>query len=428
VVADYNALGEQASRIGQQLPPAARDAYFQLVEYPVLASANALDLYVSTGFNRLYAKQGRLTTNDTAARVRSLFARDAALTKRYQQEISGGKWNHMMSQTRFGYTNWDQPYRDIMPAVSELRVPEGNQLAEPNGIHPFDLMGVAVEGDPVAVPVFPIHKLALPALDSVDKKPRFIEVFSRGGPVFDYNIVASHPWLRVSQPSGSISKEQRVWIDVDWQAAPVGTTEAELTVNGPGKTSVVVKVPVHNRPPAELDALRGHIENAGVVAMEAEHYSRAQAAPGRTWLTIPGYGRTLSGMTTAPALAPALSVEDGMRLEYDVQLFSSGPLKIEAVLGPTLKFQPGQGLRYAIAIDNEAPQIVNVHGDASEEYWRKLVSDGVAKFVTNHRVDRPGKHTVKFWALDPGLVLQRLVLDAGGLKPSYLGPQESPYR
>lgn len=426
VVADYNALGEQASRIGRQLPPAARDAYYQLVEYPVLASANALQMYVSTGFNRLYAKQGRVSTNDMAARVRSLFARDAELTKRYQQEISGGKWNHMMSQTRFGYTNWDQPYRDVMPAVSELRVPEGNQLAAPNGIHPSDLMGVAVEGDSVAFPVFPIHKLALPAFDSVDKKRHFIEIFSRGGPAFDYSIAASHPWLRISQPTGSVNKEQRIWIDLDWQAVPAGTTQAELTISGPSQAKVVVRVPVYHRPSAELASVYGHIENDGVVAIEAEHYSRAHVAQGRKWQIIPGYGHTLSGVTTAPALAPALSVEDGMRLEYDVHLFSSGALKVETVLGPTLKFQPGKGFRYAIAIDDEAPQIINVHSDVSETYWRKLVSDGVAKFETKHRVERPGKHTVKFWALDPGLVLQRVVVDAGGLKPSYLGPPESP--
>ncbi|WP_343730414.1 glycosyl hydrolase 115 family protein [Duganella sp.] len=427
VVADYRALGEQASRIAQQLPPAVRDAYFQLVEYPVLASANALDMYVTTGQNRLYARQGRLTTNDTAARVRSLFARDAELTHRYQREIAGGKWNHMMSQTRFGYTNWDQPYRDIMPAVSELRVPEAGQLAAPNGIHPSDLMGIAVEGDPVAWPVFPIHKLALPAFDSVDKQARYIDVFSRGGPAFDYSIAASHPWLRVSQPGGSISKEQRVWVDVDWKAAPAGTTEAELVISGPDKAKVAVKVTLHNRPAAELASVRGHIENGGVVAIEAEHYSRAHAPQGRRWLTIPDYGHTLSGVTPMPAQAAALSVQDGMRLEYDVHLFSSGALQVEAVLSPTLKFQPGKGFRYAIAIDDEAPQIVNVHADESEAYWRKLVSDGVARFVTRHRVERPGKHTVKFWALDPGLVLQRVVVDAGGLKPSYLGPQESPY-
>jgi hypothetical protein len=52
----------------------------------------------------------------------------------------------------------------------------------------------------------------------------------------------------------------------------------------------------------------------------------------------------------------------------------------------------------------------------------------ISLFVTSHRVARPGRHTVKFWALDPGLVPQRLVVDAGWLRPSYLGPPESPYR
>jgi hypothetical protein len=80
-----------------------------------------------------------------------------------------------------------------------------------------------------------------------------------------------------------------------------------------------------------------------------------------------------------------------------------------------------------VSIDDGPVQEVNVHGDESEQYWNKLVSEGVARFVTTHRVERPGRHTVKFWALDPGLVLQRLVIDAGGLQPSYLGPPESPY-
>ena len=66
-----------------------------------------------------------------------------------------------------------------------------------------------------------------------------------------------------------------------------------------------------------------------------------------------------------------------------------------------------------------------MHADASQAHWEKIVSDGVAQFSTALDVKGAGRHTVKYWALDPGLVLQRLVIDAGGLKPSYLGPQES---
>ena len=199
-------------------------------------------------------------------------------------------------------------------------------------------------------------------------------------------------------------------------------TEAELTVRDPDKASVVIKVPVH----ARANAVEGHGETGGVIAIEAEHYTRALAPAGRRWQTIPGYGRTLSGVTTMPGAASAITVQDGLRLEYDVYLFSAGEVKLHVLLSPTLKFQPGAGFRYAVSIDDGPPQEVNVHADQSEDYWRQIVSDGVAKFVTTHRVDQPGKHTLKFWSLDPGLVLQRLVIDAGGLQPSYLGPPESP--
>lgn len=424
-VADYNALAEEARRIKRALPKAMHDAYFQLVEYPVSASANALDLYVSAGRNRLYARQGRVATNDMAVRVRQLFQRDAELARQYQQDIKGGKWNHMMSQTRFGYSTWDQPYRDVMPAVSELRVPAPGQLAAPNGIHPSDQMGVAVQGNPVAWPVFPHRQLVLPTLDAFEKQARHVELFNRSAAPFEYAIAASHPWLRLSHVAGRVDKEQRIVVDVDWDAVPVGTTQAELTISGPAKAKVLVKVPVHKAGAAGMAA--GHVETRGVVAIEAEHYSRALAPAGRQWLKIPGYGRTLSGMTTLPSAAPALSLQDGMRLEYDVNLFTTGEITLQATLGPTLKFQPGKGFRFAVAIDDGEPQIVDVHADTSERYWSKMVSDGVATFATRHKVDRAGRHVVRFWALDPALVLERLVIDAGGLQQSYLGPPESPY-
>jgi hypothetical protein len=58
----------------------------------------------------------------------------------------------------------------------------------------------------------------------------------------------------------------------------------------------------------------------------------------------------------------------------------------------------------------------------------RSVSDGATVLSSRHKIAAPGQHTLKFWAIDPGVVLQKLVVDAGGQRSSYLGPPESPRR
>jgi hypothetical protein len=164
-----------------------------------------------------------------------------------------------------------------------------------------------------------------------------------------------------------------------------------------------------------------------VVSIEAASHVRAVAPKGRQWLRVTDHGRTGSGMTTLPVDAPpVLPGRDGMRLEYRMQVASAGKVQVQTILAPTLKFQPGQGFRFAVSIDDEKPQVVNVHADDSERHWSRIVSDGAAVFTTTHTIDKPGARTLKVWAIDPGLVVQKMVVDLGGLKPTYLGPPESP--
>ena len=83
VVDEYRDIAARAERISAALPAAKRDAFFQLVLYPVQASAVVNELYVTAGMNRLYGLQGRTSTNDLAARTRQLFQPDAELVRRY---------------------------------------------------------------------------------------------------------------------------------------------------------------------------------------------------------------------------------------------------------------------------------------------------------------------------------------------------------
>ena len=109
-------------------------------------------------------------------------------------------------------------------------------------------------------------------------------------------------------------------------------------------------------------------------------------------------------------------------------LFTPGTVRVSAYFAPTQKFRPGPGFRYGISFDDEAVQSIDVHADTSLQAWERSVADGVTVLTSTHVIARPGYHVLKFRSLDPGLVLQKLVVDTGGLRPSYLGPPESVHR
>jgi hypothetical protein len=98
---------------------------------------------------------------------------------------------------------------------------------------------------------------------------------------------------------------------------------------------------------------------------------------------------------------------------------------VRAFLSPTLNFHSSEGLRYGISFDDETPQIVNMHARVSNQLWERWVSANTNEQASRHKIDRPGWHVLKFWMVDPGVVLQKLVVETGETRPSYLGPPES---
>jgi hypothetical protein len=406
VVREYSQLAQEAEALSARLPADQQPAFVQLVRYPVQASANLHALYRAVGLNRLYAVQGRASTNRLAEEARALFRRDAELTAGYHALLDG-KWSHMMDQTHIGYTYWNQPVRNAMPGVQELQVPQAAEMA------------VAVEGSEASWPGGP-GAPALPPLNRFDGRARTFEVFDRGVERARFEVVPDEPWLEVEPRRGE--GDTTVRVTARWADVPRGVDQGSVTVLGDDGARVVVRVPLFDPGPT-LDALDGFVETNGAVAIEAEHYTRAVAPPGREWKTIPGHGRTLSGVTPWPVTEKAAA--GTMRLEYRVHLFHDGPLEVAVHLAPTQKVQPGPGFRFAISFDDQPPQVQDVHADASPAAWARSVADGVTVVTSKHTL-APGPHVLTIAALDPGLVFQRIVIDAGGLKPTYLGPPESP--
>src|SRR5262249_48060958 len=152
------------------------------------------------------------------------------------------------------------------------------------------------------------------------------------------------------------------------------------------------------------------------------HYTRAVERTGASerWIRIPDYGRTLSGMTIEPVTAASVTPGGSSpRLEYQVFLADSGELGVRAYISPTLDFHAA-GLRYAVSFDDQPPQVVNIVADSSQRTWERWVSDNINTSVTRH-TPGAGQHVLKFWMVDPAVVLQKLVIERGTIPPSYLG-------
>jgi hypothetical protein len=189
---------------------------------------------------------------------------------------------------------------------------------------------------------------------------------------------------------------------------------------------LTVKVTASNPEEPTRGSLDGFVEANGYVSIEAEHFTAKRDAGPVRWEKLADFGRTLSAMTIFPTTAPSATPPVGSPcLEYRMYLFHSGEVRLEALIAPSLNFVPGRGLRLAFSFDDQAPQVVDALAQNALTDWETSVKDGVRKVRSNHTLAGPGEHTLKVWMVDPGVVLEKLVLDLGGVKPSYLGPPES---
>jgi len=174
----------------------------------------------------------------------------------------------------------------------------------------------------------------------------------------------------------------------------------------------------------------------GYVSINAAHATRQVSAGNITWQVIPGIGRDGDGITTLPVTTTLPPPGPGSpRLEYDIYTYDTGSFKLNAYFSPTLNFHhDSTGLQYAIAIDSGQPQVVSINkNDNDGRLWNKWVADNIIITTTTHSIrgkgpasaGPPGHHVIRYWPLSSAIILQKLVLDCGGLRPSYLGPQET---
>ena len=301
---DYARLEVAALRQYMELDSKAKDAYQQLILFPIQAMANLYDMYYAQAMNLKLAANNDPAANYWADRCEEAFARDAELCANYNKVMSNGKWNGMMTQKHIGYTSWN----DNFPA---------------------------------------------------DRLPRLRRV-------------------------------------------------------------------------EETDKIGGYVftEKNGIVSMEAEHFYAQENGNAGEWTTIPYMGRTLSGV----AVMPYSVLPDGATMTYKFNLTSDvDAVDVLIAVNSTLTFYRLEGHRYAVSIDGGEEQIVNFNERLNEDPANlySIYYPTVAKRVVESKVKFPmqvskGEHTLTVRPIEPGTVFEKIVVDCGGYKKSYLFMDESP--
>ncbi|KAL1596587.1 hypothetical protein SLS60_009235 [Paraconiothyrium brasiliense] len=433
--AQWGDLADQAQEVYDDLPENQQGAFYELILHPVLAGGNFINVQVAGARNQIYSGQGRNSANDWLQETIDLMGTDHELAQKYHR-LFNGKWNHMMDQTHLGYQGyWQQPMRQSTPFLRWVQTAERSLSGD---------MGVSVEGSNATIPGDDIWhsngggSLDLPAITPFTPK-RWIDIFSMGTQTFDWNIT-TEPFIKLSKSAGTISPNTddiRVYIDVDWSQVPDGYgKKVALNISssqnyGTQYTRPTVNVMVNKT--SVSAGFNGFVESAGLVSIEAEHYSRLQPSGNLTVTVLPHYGRTLSALKLSNPLAEGLSSSSAPALEYDFYTFtpttSSKGLNLTLILSPTLNVNPKKPLAYVAQIDDKPQQrrqyVIDQKQPDFPVGWGTAVAQNAWLNTTNWGDISAGKHTLKVWLVEANVVLQKLVLDLGGVQYSHNGPPES---
>ncbi len=409
IYAQMQSLSDKADMLYQQIPAKSRDAFFQLVLYPVKASTNLTQMYIAQARNQLYANQGRANANIYAQEVRKRFAADAQLQQTWDK-LNKGKWQHFMDQPHIGYSYWNNPAANTQPLTYDY---QAHNQAE---------MGIAIEGKTEAWPSPGNYQL--PRFDPYGQQQHSIYVFNKGTSPFSFVAKTSAPWITIKNTSAHVINSQQLDVSIDWSQAPRGNASGWIEISGASWGAAKIGVSSYS-PPGQFEA-RGFVEGDGYVAIAAEHFARSGGNSNFHWEVIPQHGRELSSISVFPL--SDFSFEDTSKapyVEYDFTLLKAGDFDIYSYFAPTLAFFPGRGLRAALAVDNEKPEILNLAANFTQADWQETVRNNVRILKSKHKFEHAGKHQLRVYMVDPGVTLEKLVIDTGGLKPSYLGPLES---
>lgn len=415
----YRQLGARAEALLHEIGDEARPAFYQLVYYPLRGAELMNRMTLGGQRNRWYARQGRAATNAVRDEVQRCYDSLQVITRGYNS-LLGGKWNHMMSMR--------QNYDGVSAYFNLPHLATHDAAGAPR-------LALQVAGEDVTG-ARAFH--ALPAFDNYLRRTYPVEIYNRGGGTLAWTAHASEPWVVLSKSAGKTADEERITVGIDWEKAPSGNAVPAQIVFRAGEQSEKVLVSLFNPTAPSRAELRGiYVENNGCVSIPAAGCHRVRENDRIKITVVEDLGIEGPALQLGDPTAPLqiFRSRDVPCAEYDFYAFDAGSVDVYTYVLPTFPLHADRDFRigentntdtkYSVQIDDGALATPSSSHVEYSQVWFESVLRNCAVNKSTLHIDKPGRHTLRIRVGDPGIVLQKIVLDFGGMKRSYLGPQST---
>lgn len=418
---------ETAQRLNERMPKECLDAYCSMIYYPAMASFHLILMHIEAGWNAFYAKQGSMAANALAASIKRHAVKDRQYVRAYHA-LAGGKWNHMMDSAHTGFRSWDA-HDWMYPSVQEvIPLPMAKIIVSFRGGEAFHL------GEHWQDSSYPCND----DFTRPDTKEVVIELGSRGEVDFSYRIACEKPWVCFDKTKGSVESctqgMDRITVTCD-RTKLTGRERALIEIfvlfdNGE-KTVGRLELLAEETVAEDSYTVGAYIEKQGYIAMNADGFTEKKDVGEEGFQVLAHLGRMGAAVKAFPVTKSWIGAEEAPYLRYSFVAEHTADYVVQFYLLSRNPVEKGMRMRLAFGVNDEPASVLDTvsssfHTDSACEEWSRGVLDNVRIIESSISVSK-GENQLYFYAADPGIVLERIVLypENTVLPESYLGPAES---
>ncbi|GAB3648390.1 glycosyl hydrolase 115 family protein [Echinicola sediminis] len=393
-LAAYHSLETQLNAVGQGLKSGLYPAFYQLSYYPVKGASLINQKHLFRKKALAYNQEGRASAS--YYKEKSLAAHEAIQqeTEYYNKHLLQGKWQHIMDMA---------PRR--LPVFHQPEI----ALSTPPDTH--ENVGISLERQFTEGPAQEL------AFNSWTKSPHFFDIYLKNHSEISWELKPSQDWIKVSQLQGSLSAENeeyesRVWVAIDWEKLPTNEElhSGSITLQA-GIRTFEIRIMADVR--TELENQAHHVEGNGLVIVYAENYSQKINQKGQNWSLVDHLGHSGASLQAFP-LQSASQTEDiskNAHIQYDFHLskdLDEAEITFSAL--PTHPVSSQNRLRIGVSINEGPVEVLDFKTQGRSEEWKLNVLSNMAHKKLQGQSLQKGKNTIKVFWMDPGVVLDYILI------------------